>query len=239
MCKMYWHPPFEPTSLSLSLSLSLCSLLGLSVCLSAMWGGCNSKLLPVQFIKQIDIACYYTRQMPTPPLNRKMVNASPSYPSSPSPPLPPLYLPHLAEQIKLNIYSHLRAILFRFIEAICQRHVLLWLASRRWGNLCHSMSTPRRGHRDPVTVTVLLSVQDPLRASSSNSSNRAQPQHVNWQARSNYMQQATSRLRRPLPALSSSLAHGPLSILLFSLPLHALLSPLATSCRIRGHAVIK
>lgn len=62
-----------------SLSFPFCCLLGLSVCLSvclACGGACNSQLLPVQFIKQIDIARYYTRQMPTPPSNRKMVNAS-------------------------------------------------------------------------------------------------------------------------------------------------------------------
>lgn len=94
--------------------------------------------------------------------------------------------------------------------------------------MCHSMSTPRRGHRDPVTdvVTVPVSVQDPLRASSSNSSNRAQPQNVNWQARSNYMQQATSRLPEEAPAcpeLQSGLWPSP-----FSSFLHTLLPPLAT-----------
>lgn len=71
-----------PTPLSLSLSL-----LSVGVVCLACGGACNSQLLPVQFIKQIDIACYYTRQMPTPPSNRKMVNASPSSVTPHPPPL--------------------------------------------------------------------------------------------------------------------------------------------------------
>lgn len=70
-----------PPPLSLPLFLLSVGVVYLSVCL-ACGGACNSQLLPVQFIKQIDIACYYTRQMPTPPSNRKMVNASPSSLSS-------------------------------------------------------------------------------------------------------------------------------------------------------------
>lgn len=164
MCKMYWHP----YSLSSPLPLLSVGVVCLSVCLPGMWG---SLQLPViaRAIHKTNWYCLLLHtsnaNAPVEPQNGKRL---------PQLKPPPSLLAHLVGQIKLNIYSHLCAILFRFIEAICQRHVLLWLASRRWGNLCHSMSTPRRGHwdPDPVAIAVPVPMLEPLRASSSNSSNR-------------------------------------------------------------------
>lgn len=172
MCKMYWHTlpsrPAPPRPLSTHLPLAArcwgcCLSVSLSVGLSVR--GVvrpNSKLLPLQFIKQIDIACYYTRQMPTPTQNRKRLGP--------------------IDRIKLNIYSR---ICVRFLFLLSTFFSLSFYRSNLPAT-CFALISSRLGDE----VICVRACQRPDRALGASASRMESSCHKNPR-HSNYMQQAS------------------------------------------------